>query len=248
VTPALPSRNQSVKRALRDASTCRLAAPLGASLAIAIRRENRRGARGRDRTLGLPVIRLRPRTLTVVDRGYGKRGASLCSCSCTSLKCPYFCIAYARLAVAHRGRRKSPIRSGHHRRTTRPAIGQALRDPRRHLPARRRGGLSLSSCRAPKKYPCVATLAGLLLRLAPVDWAPRMKVEARAAVERALSMPIERRGADAALRFGFGAPRRVFEGAHILLTPSTLLPHQSQSGVTDLYGLVRSRRSTVRRT
>jgi len=94
VTPALPSRNQSVKRALRDASTCRLVAPLGASLAIAIRRENRRGARGRDRTLGLPVIRLRPRTLTVVDRGYGKRGASLCSCSCTSLKCPHFCIAY----------------------------------------------------------------------------------------------------------------------------------------------------------
>ena len=101
---------------------------------------------------------------------------------------------------------------------------------------------------AQKKYPCVATLAGLLLRLAPVDWAPRMKVEARTPVERALSMPIERRGADAALRFGFGAPRRVFEGAHILLTPSTLLPHQSQSGVTDLYGRPRNCRSTAPRT
>jgi hypothetical protein len=32
-------------------------------------------------------------------------------------------------------------------------------------------------------------------------------------------MPIERRGADAALRFGFRATRRVFEGAHIRLTP-----------------------------
>jgi hypothetical protein len=89
--------------------------------------------------------------------------------------------------------------------------------------------------RAPKNYPNVATLAGLLLRLGAVDGASRMKVEARTPkveartpVERAFSMPIERRGADAALRYGFRATRWVSEGAHTLLTPSTLIPHQSQ--------------------
>src|SRR5262249_16376284 len=83
--------------------------------------------------------------------------------------------------------------------------------------------------RAPKNYPNVAALAGLLLRLGPVDGASRMKVEARRPVERALSTPIERRGADAALRYGFRATRWVFEGAHTLLTSFTRLPHQSQS-------------------
>jgi hypothetical protein len=46
-----------------------------------------------------------------------------------------------------------------------------------------------------------------------------MNVEGRLAVQRTFAMPIECRGADAALRFGFGATRRVFEGAHALLTP-----------------------------
>src|SRR5205085_10758858 len=75
----------------------------------------------------------------------------------------------------------------------------------------------------------VSALAGLLLRLRPVDGAFRMKVELRMAVERAVAMPIERGGADAALRYGFRATRRVFEGAHIRLTPSVVLPPQSQS-------------------
>src|SRR5436190_22544883 len=56
-----------------------------------------------------------------------------------------------------------------------------------------------------------------------------MIVELRMAVERAMAMPIERRGADAALRYGFRATRRIFEGAHIRLTPSADLPPQSQS-------------------
>src|SRR5262249_35386795 len=104
--------------------------------------------------------------------------------------------------------------------------------------------------RAPKNYPNVATLAGLLLGLGPVEGASRMKVEARTPLERALSMPIERRGADAALCCGFRATRRVFEGAHTLLTPSMPVPYQSQSnpGVTDLYGPPRSRHSIVPRT
>jgi len=46
-----------------------------------------------------------------------------------------------------------------------------------------------------------------------------MNVEARLAVQRTFAMPIEYRGADAALRFGFGATRSVFEGAHVRLTP-----------------------------
>jgi len=75
----------------------------------------------------------------------------------------------------------------------------------------------------------VAALAKLLLRLRPVDGAFRMIVELRMAVERAMAMPIERRGADAALRYGFRATRRIFEGAHIRLTPSADLPPQSQS-------------------
>src|SRR6476646_802892 len=82
--------------------------------------------------------------------------------------------------------------------------------------------------RAPKDYPSVATLAGLLLRLGPVDGASRMKVEARTPVERALSVPVERRGADAALRGGLRATRWVFEGAHILSTPSALLQSPSE--------------------
>ena len=72
--------------------------------------------------------------------------------------------------------------------------------------------------RAPK-YPNVAAFAGLLLRLHLVDGASRMNVKTRLAVQRTFATPIERRGADAALRFGFGATRRVFEGAHIRLTP-----------------------------
>jgi len=44
-----------------------------------------------------------------------------------------------------------------------------------------------------------------------------------------VAMPIERRGADAALRYGLRATRRIFEGAHIRLTPSAVLPPQSQS-------------------
>jgi hypothetical protein len=47
--------------------------------------------------------------------------------------------------------------------------------------------------RAPKHYPNVAALAGLLRRLGAVDRASMMKVEARTPVERAFSMPIERR-------------------------------------------------------
>jgi hypothetical protein len=42
--------------------TTTLAAPFGKSPAIAILRRRCGGARGRDRTLWLPVIRLRPRT------------------------------------------------------------------------------------------------------------------------------------------------------------------------------------------
>ena len=72
--------------------------------------------------------------------------------------------------------------------------------------------------RAPN-YPKVAAFAGLLLGLNLVDGASRMNVEARLAVQRTFAMPIERRGADAALHFGFGATWRVFEGAHIRLTP-----------------------------
>ena len=83
--------------------------------------------------------------------------------------------------------------------------------------------------RAPKNYPNVAAFAGLLRRLGAVNGASRMKVEARTPVQRAFSMPIERRGADAALRYGFRATRWVFEGAHTLLTPTTLLRHQSRS-------------------
>src|ERR1044071_825078 len=92
----------------------------------------------------------------------------------------------------------------------------------------------------------LASFAGLLLRLHLVDGASRVNVEAGLAVQRSFAMPIERRGADAALRYGFRATRWVFEGAHTLLTPSTLVSHQSQTsrGVTDLYGLACSCRST----
>ena len=72
--------------------------------------------------------------------------------------------------------------------------------------------------RAPKDRK-LASFAGLLLGLNLVDGASRMNVEARLAVQRTFAMPIERRGADAALHFGFGATWRVFEGAHIRLTP-----------------------------
>jgi hypothetical protein len=72
--------------------------------------------------------------------------------------------------------------------------------------------------RAPK-YRNVASFTGLLLGLNLVDGASRMNVEARLAVQRTFAMPIERRGADAALRFGFRASWRVFEGAYIRLTP-----------------------------
>src|SRR5438105_14565842 len=80
--------------------------------------------------------------------------------------------------------------------------------------------------RAPS-YPNVAAFASLLLRLHLVDGASGMNVKARLAVERTLAMPIERRGADAALRFGFRATRRVFEGAHVRLTPTALFPPHS---------------------
>ena len=72
--------------------------------------------------------------------------------------------------------------------------------------------------RAPKDRK-LASFAGLLLRLHLVGGASRVNVEARLAVQRTFAVPIERWGADAALRFGFGATRRVFEGAHIRLTP-----------------------------
>jgi len=69
--------------------------------------------------------------------------------------------------------------------------------------------------RAPKDRK-LTSFTGLLLRLNLVNRAFRMNVEARLAVQRTSAMPIERRGADAALRFGFGATRSVFEGAHTL--------------------------------
>src|SRR5262249_16450513 len=186
---------------------------------------------GRDRTLRLPVIRLRPRALPVTDRGYGKRGASLCSSSCTSLNCPYFRIAY-RSACR---RASSPLKMSNSQRPS------SSNHSTRHWPGVARSSKTFAGSvpgwvvfvimiRAPKNYPNVATLAGLLLRLGPVDRTSRVKVKARTPVERALSMPIERGGADAALRYGFRATRPVFDGAHILLTPpSAPVPYQSQS-------------------
>ena len=73
-------------------------------------------------------------------------------------------------------------------------------------------------CRAPK-HRKLASFTGLLLGLNLVDGASRMNVQARLAVQRTFAMPIECRGADAALRFGFGTIRSVFEGAYIRLTP-----------------------------
>jgi hypothetical protein len=58
----------------------RLAAPCGKSPAIAIRRRCCGGARGRDRTLRLPAIRLRPRTFLLpshrLRQGYAASGGS----------------------------------------------------------------------------------------------------------------------------------------------------------------------------
>jgi hypothetical protein len=48
-------------------------------------------------------------------------------------------------------------------------------------------------------------------------------VKARLTMQRALPVPIEGRGADAALRDGFPATRQVFGGAHIDLTRRSLL-------------------------
>ena len=68
-------------------------------------------------------------------------------------------------------------------------------------------------------YPNVAAARDCCSASGRVAGAFRMKVALRMAEQRIFAMPIERRGADAALRFGFGATRRVFEGAHIRLTP-----------------------------
>src|SRR5262249_33307714 len=147
-----------------------------------------------------------------------------------SLNCPYFCIAYRSAC-----RRASwPVKISNSQRPS------SSNHSTRHWPGIARSSKTFAGsapgwvvfvimARAPKNYPNVAALAGLLRRLGPVDGASRMKIEARTPVERALPMPVERRGADAALRYGFRATRSVFEGAHTLLTPSTLLPHQSQS-------------------
>src|SRR5438552_1936139 len=77
------------------------------------------------------------------------------------------------------------------------------------------------------KFPSVAALAGLLIRLHLV------------AVERSLAMTIERRGANIALLDGFRATRRILEGAHALLTPSAVLLPQSESRL-DVYRSVRT--------
>jgi hypothetical protein len=59
----------------------------GTSLAIAIRGGGCEGARGRDRTLRLPVIRLRPRTFA---RCAAVQRLQVCPCVIRR----YFCIAY----------------------------------------------------------------------------------------------------------------------------------------------------------
>jgi hypothetical protein len=154
-----------------------------------------------------------------MDRHYGKRGASLCCSSCTSRKWPYFRMAYRSAC-----RRASwPVKISSSQRPS------SSNHSTRHWPGVWRSSKTFAGSasgwlvfvimsRAPK-YRNVASFAGLLLGLNLVDGASRMNIEARLAVQRTFAMPIERRGADAALRFGFRATRRVFEGAHIRLTP-----------------------------